>query len=123
MQEQQNGSVLITFPDIPEALTEATTSQDATVEAEDCLVAALGGYVSARRTIPQPSQTSGHTTISLPFLIVAKIALHNTMLAQEVSVDQLADQLNTSEGSVHKLLDLDHHSYFEQIEHVLQTLS
>ena len=41
---QEDGSILVSFPDIPEALTEGATEEEALAEAEDCLIAALGGY-------------------------------------------------------------------------------
>ena len=52
LERQEDGSILVSFPDIPEALTEGKTEQEALAEAEDCLVAALGGYVQARRAMP-----------------------------------------------------------------------
>ena len=45
---QENGSILVSFPDVPEAITEGKGVQDALEQAQDCLVTALGGYVSAR---------------------------------------------------------------------------
>ena len=44
LDEHQN-TVLASFPDVPEALTEGATEQEALEEAVDCLVASLGGYV------------------------------------------------------------------------------
>ena len=48
-------TVLVSFPDIPEALTEGNTEHEALAEAADCLIAALGGYVNDGRRIPKPS--------------------------------------------------------------------
>ena len=122
LEEQKDGSILVRFPDVPEALTEGTTEQDAMTQALDCLIAALGGYVSARRTVPQPSQLKGCITISLPVLIGAKIALYNAMRGQGVSNTQLARQLSLSEGAVRRLVDLDHRSHIGQIENALKVL-
>ena len=52
---QESGSILASFPDVPEAITEEKGVQDALEQAQDCLVADLGGYVSAWRIIPKPS--------------------------------------------------------------------
>ena len=49
LTKQEDGSVLVSFGDVPEALTEGATQEEAIFEAEDCLVAALGGYVGAGR--------------------------------------------------------------------------
>ena len=75
LQPQEDGAVLVTFPDIPEALTEGATEADALTQARDCLIAALGGYVGQRRPVPHPSPAHGRATVALPVLMAAKIAL------------------------------------------------
>ena len=48
------GFSLVTFPDVPEAGTDAETYEEALCAAPDALLAALGGYIAARRPIPPP---------------------------------------------------------------------
>ena len=117
-----DGSILVTFPDVPEALTEGETETEAMVQAQDCLVAALAGYIGARRAIPRPSPARGRTTVPLPALIAAKIALYGAMRAQGVGNTALAARLGLSEGAVRRLIDLDHRSHIGQVEAALQTL-
>ena len=119
---QEDGSILVTFPDVPEALTEGETEAEAMVQAQDCLVAALGGYISARRAIPQPSPSRGRTTVPLPALTAAKIALYGAMRAQGVGNTALAVRLGLSEGAVRRLIDLDHRSHIGQVETALHAL-
>ena len=52
LQRQEDGSILVSFPDIPEALTEGATEAEALVEAQDCVIAALGGPASHSRAVP-----------------------------------------------------------------------
>ena len=59
LEPQRDGTVLVSFPDIPEALTEGDMDEDALSEAEDCLIAALGGYIELRRSVPKPSPARG----------------------------------------------------------------
>jgi len=74
------GFYLVTFPDVPEAGTDANTREEALREAVDALIAALGGYVHARRPIPKPSKAKpGQTMITLPTLVTAKLALYEAM--------------------------------------------
>jgi predicted RNase H-like HicB family nuclease len=40
--------VLVTFPDVPEAVTDGADPDEALREAQDALIAALGGYINAR---------------------------------------------------------------------------
>lgn len=66
MAPQEDGTILVSFPDIPEALTEGETEDEAMAQAQDCLIAALGGYVAARRPIPRPAQAHGRPMVALP---------------------------------------------------------
>jgi predicted RNase H-like HicB family nuclease len=52
LERQENGWWLVRFPDIPEALTEGETEEEARVNAVDCVIAALDGYVKAGRSLP-----------------------------------------------------------------------
>ena len=49
------GFSLVTFPDVPEAGPDAETHEEALGAAPDALIAALGGYIAARRPLPLPS--------------------------------------------------------------------
>lgn len=122
LEPQEDGSILVSFPDVPEALTEGETRDAALEQAQDCLVAALGGYVKARLAIPRPSPADGRTVIALPALAAAKIALYVAMRADDVSNAALAVRLGLSEGAVRRLIDLDHRSHIGQIETALHAL-
>ena len=122
LTRQDDGSILVTFPDVPEALTEGETEAEAMVQAQDCLVAALGGYIRARRAIPRPSPARRRTTVPLPALAAAKIALYGAMRAQGVGNTALAVRLGVSEGAVRRLIDLDHRSHIGQVERALHAL-
>ena len=37
LDTQEEGTIFVSFPDVPEALTEGTTEREALAEAEDCL--------------------------------------------------------------------------------------
>ena len=122
LERQEDGSVLVSFPDIPEALTEDATEKEALAEAEDCLVAALGGYIQARRAIPRPSPGCGRALVPLPALVAAKSALYSAMCAEGVGNTALAERLGVTEGAVVRLVDLDHRSHIGQVEAALRAL-
>lgn len=52
LERQENGWWLVRFPEIPEALTEGETEEEAHANAVDCIVTALAGYVKAGRPLP-----------------------------------------------------------------------
>ena len=122
LDRQDDGPVLVAFPDIPEALTEGATEGEALAEAQDCLVAALGGYILDRRAIPRPSPARGRPLVALPALVSAKIALYCAMRVRGVGNTALAEQLGTVEGTVRRLLDPDHRSHIGQVEAALRVL-
>ena len=47
---QEDGSALVSFPDIPEALTAGETQAEAPAQAQHSLIAALGDYLSKHST-------------------------------------------------------------------------
>ena len=122
LQRQEDGAILVSFPDIPEALTEGGTETDALTQARDCLIAAIGGYVGERRPIPNPSPAHGRALVALPALVAAKVALYGAMRAQGVGNTALAARLGLSEGAVRRLKNLDHRSHIGQIEAALHAL-
>ncbi|MBI3801271.1 MAG: winged helix-turn-helix transcriptional regulator, partial [Deltaproteobacteria bacterium] len=117
------GFYLVTFPDVPEAGTDANTREEALREAVDALIAGLGGYVYARRPIPKPSKARpGQIMLTLPTLVTAKLALYEAMRKAGLSNSELGRRLGISEGAVRRLLDLDHRSHISQVEAGLQVL-
>ena len=122
LAKQDDGSILVSFADIPEALTEGATEEEAMVEAQDCLVAALGGYVDAGRVIPRPSPARGRATVALPALVAAKVALYDAMRYQGVEETELAMRLGVSATKVARLVNLDCRSRIGQVEAALGAL-
>ncbi len=117
---QEDGSYLVRFPQIPEAITDGDTVEEAREQAVDALVAALGGYIEFGRPLPQPG--SRPDAIAIPPLQAAKLALYATMKAGRVSNTELARQLGVTENAVRRLLDLDHRSHFDQVTRALALL-
>jgi antitoxin HicB len=121
LERQSNGWWLVRFPDVPEALTEGETKEEAFENAKDCLIAALEGYVKAGRSIPRPPQ--GGDRIVLPSLVTAKLAVYVNMQKQNWSRTRLAQALGMPENSVRRLLDLRHSSQMWVIDEALAKMN
>lgn len=121
LREHQD-TILVSFPDVPEALTEGQTTSEALEEAGDCLVAALGGYVQGDRGVPKPSPAHGAPVVELSPIVTAKIALYHAMRDQRVDRTALAERLRVAENMISRLLDLDHRSHIDQIADALDAL-
>ena len=120
--DKRPDTVVATFPDIPEALTEGATEDEALAEARDCLVAALGGYVQDGRAIPTPSPGAGTAEIQLPDLAAAKLALYEAARARQLDTSALALRLGCSLRTVSRLLDVDARSRLHEVEGALRSL-
>jgi antitoxin HicB len=111
---------IVTFPDVPEALTSADTRNQAIHQAHDALIAALGGYMELRRDIPRPSSKKPRQYIAyLQPLEAAKLALYMAMKHGGISNLGLAKRLGIDEKAVRRMLDLDQATKIETIQEAL----
>src|SRR5260370_39880748 len=119
---QPEGGFTITFPDVPEAITQGESEEDAAAMAEDALVTALSFYTDGGERLPHPSPAHGCPLAYVPPLVAAKLALHDAMLTAGVSNVALARQLGTDEKTVRRLRDPLHHSRINQVDAPLRML-
>ena len=123
MPENDAAGYVVTFPDLPEAITGGATRQESLLLAENALVVALSMYVEADEEIPAPSApAAGHDIITVPPLAAAKLALYTTMRRKRVSTRSLARSLGIRESKVRRLLDLNKPSRLDYLAVVLRTL-
>jgi len=85
---QPEGGFTVTFPDLPEAVTQGEDEDEAAAMAEDALVTALSFYTDNAERLPRPSAARGRPVAYVPPLVAAKLALHDAMLAAGL-VDEL----------------------------------
>lgn len=114
---------LVRFPDIPEALTQGRTRDEALDMATDALRTAMDFYVEDGRPVPMPSRVKrGQVGVELPPSIAAKVLLLNTMLEQRVTAAELARRLHTSPQSVNRLVNLAHATKIDTVAVALKAL-
>ena len=53
--DKRNGGFVVTFPDIPEAITQGETVEEALAMAEEALESALEFYFEGKREVHAPS--------------------------------------------------------------------
>ena len=118
-----DGGFTVTFRDVPEAITEADTREEALLRAEDALESALAMYIAAGETLPQSSAPEpGEELVPLSALGMAKTALYEAMRQQAVGRAELARRLRWHLPQVGRVLDLRHASRMEQVEAALAAL-
>jgi len=120
--EPDGSAVNLSFPDVPGALTFGDDDVEAMAMAQDCLIAALRGYMKLGKEIPTPRPPRGRPVVALPSLAAAKLALYGAMREAHIGNVELARRLGVTENVVRKLLDLDHRSHIGQVEAALGKL-
>ena len=122
MTAQPEGGFTVTFPDVPEAISEGDSEGEAETRAEEALVTALSFYTDAGEPLPRPSPARGRKLVLVPPLVAAKLALHDAMVSAGVSNADLARTLGVDEKAVRRLRDPLHRSHIGQIETALRSL-
>ena len=123
MKPDDNGTLLVTFPDVPEAITVGDNEEDAKVQALDALEAAFEIYFAEKRSIPMPSTPRrGQPVVTLPALVTAKVLLASEMLRQNVRKAELARRLSVNQVQVDRLLNFSHSSKIEMVESAFAVL-
>jgi antitoxin HicB len=115
-------TVLVTFPDVPEAITFGANEEDALLQAVDALETALSFYVEARKPLPVPSASGGRPTVCPSALECAKLGVYQAMTDQGIRKAELARRLGWHLPQVNRLFDLRHASRFDQIEAAARAL-
>jgi len=121
LEPDDNDTLLVTCPDLPEVTTFGQDEIDARFHAIDAIQTALQGRIAAKQEIPEPTDGDGEW-IELGALIEAKIALYSLMRANQMTKADLARRLQWHPPSVDRLLNLDHDSRFQSIEMAFKAL-
>ena len=116
-----NGTILVTVPDLPDAVTFGQDRLDALERAVDAIETALMGAMAAREDIRAP-KSSGAEYVTLPALASAKVALYQAMRAEGVGRAALAKRLDVALPQIDRLLDLRHSSRLDAIERAFAAL-
>jgi antitoxin HicB len=118
-----NDTYLVTFTDVPEAVTFGADEDEAMLQAVDALETALSFYVDDRKPLPKPSKAKrGQATVSPTALECAKLGVYQAMMEQGIKKSELARRLGWHMPQIDRLFDLKHASKIDQVEaaaHVL----
>jgi antitoxin HicB len=114
-----NDTLLVTFPDVPEAVTFGSGVADALANAADALETALAGYIQDRRDLPVPGESLEGTSIEPSLLGNLKLAVYQAMCARGWRKADLARAMALNPRQIDRLLDLRHSSTVAQLEQAL----
>jgi antitoxin HicB len=117
---EAQGVFVITFRDVPEAITQGKGEKDALWQAADCLEEAIAGRIADRREVPKASKVArGERLIPVPAAMAAKAALYLSMVETGITNAQLARKLGCDEKEVRRMLDPRHPTKLPRIKEAL----
>lgn len=122
IEPDDNETLLVTCPDLPEVTTFGEDEEDALRRARDAIEEALAARMTRRENIPSPSPLCGRKAAGLPPLTVAKVGLYQAMRAAGIGKAELGRRLGWHGPQIDRLLDLNHHSKIEQIDQALRAV-
>jgi antitoxin HicB len=124
--EPDDGGLLVTFPDVPEAITGGATDEEAFANAEEALELALLTYASDGRDMPTASRRAGgagrSVRIPVAAAVAAKIAFIIAFHESGMTRVALAKKLGKAETEVRRMLDPYHQTKLPAIEAGLKAL-
>lgn len=104
-----DGGFVVTFRDVPEAITQGDTLEDAEAEALNALVTAMEFYFEDGRPVPKPSRVrKGERLVGLPVSVASKVLLMNAMLDSKLRPVDLAKSMGVKPQEVTRIMDLRH---------------
>jgi len=121
LTEDDNGTFLVTCPQLPIVATFGETIAEARMHAVDAIETALASMIDDGEVIPVQDGKAGER-IALPLLTALKVNLYWALRSSGMTRAELARRLGWNRESVDRLFRLDHRSRLEQIEAALAVL-
>ena len=123
LEPDEEGRLVVHFPDLPEALTDGAGEKEALAEAADCLSEALAGRINRGEDIPPPSRLRrGQHWVTPDPTMALKAALYSALRAHKMTVADLARRLAIDDRKAARLTDPRAASSLASLEAALSSL-
>lgn len=121
--DTDDGGYVVTFRDLPEAITQGDSVSECLTEAVDCLEEAIAARIDDNLEIPQPSSPNKEEyLVQLPLAMLFKVLVYLAFKETGMNKTQLARQLNLDEKEIRRILNPRHGTKLSTIERVLLAL-
>lgn len=119
----EDGRVLVSFPDFPQAHTDGANATEAMEQAIDCLGSVIAFAMADKVDIYKPARLKrGQKLVPVPLWIVVKLALYWAIRERGMSQSELARRLKVRETVVRRMLDPNHETRQEKLQAALEEL-
>jgi antitoxin HicB len=115
--------VVVSFPDVPEAITQGRDAADARAMAEEALGLALLSYLERGLPLPRPrAKARSLVDIAVAPDVAAKLAVLEAFKAAGISKSELSRRLGKDEKEVRRMLDPRHPTKLPALTAALRAL-
>ena len=119
----RRGSIVVSFPDVPEAITQGRSEDDARTMAEEALGLALLSYLERGKPLPKPrAKGRGLVDIAVMPDVAAKLAVLEAFTAAGITKTELARRIGKDEKEVRRILDPKHPTKLPALTAALRAL-
>jgi antitoxin HicB len=119
----RRGNIVVTFPDVPEVVTQGRGRPDARAMAEEALGLVLLAYLEHGKPLPKP-RAKGRDLIDISVApdVAAKLAVLESFAAAGISKSELARRIGKDEKEVRRILDPKHPTKLPALTATLRAL-
>jgi antitoxin HicB len=119
----RRGNIVVTFPDVPEVVTQGRGEADARVMAEEALGLALLSCLVRGRPLPK-ARAKGRSLVDIAVApdVAAKLAVLESFAAAGISKSELARRIGKDEKEVRRILDPKHPTKLPALTTALRAL-
>ena len=119
----RRGNVVVTFPDVPEVITQGRGQANARAMAEEALGLVLLAYLQRGRALPKPRARGRNLVdISVAPDVAAKLAVLESFAAAGITKSELARRIGKDEKEVRRILDPKHPTKLPALTAALRAL-
>lgn len=120
---ERPGWIVVSFPDVPEAITDGRSRHDALKNAEEALGLALLSYIARDLPLPKPKARGPDLIpIAVPPEIGAKVAVLEAVRERGLSKAAFARLIDRDEKEARRILDPKHPTKLVTLAEVLRLL-
>lgn len=119
----RRGNVVVSFPDVPEAITQGRGEADARMMAEEALGLVLLNYLERGKPLPR-ARAKGRDLVEIAIApdVAAKLAVLEAFAAAGISKSEFARRIAKDEKEVRRILDPKHPTKLPALTSALRAL-
>ena len=119
----RRGNIVVTFPDVPEVVTQGRGEADARAMAEEALGLGLLTYLARGKGLPKP-RARGRDLVDIAVMpdVAAKLAVLEAFAAARITKTELARRIGKDEKEIRRILDPKHATKLPALTAALRAL-